>query len=434
MARTRSKGTAKAAKAADSADNTTTTSAPSSSKTIYALPAEIEKPPQLFVLPEKATSKARIVTLQHPRYARPTRYFVCPEAGFFEFTKIASPKTVPRSWLLAPQHSTDSSTKAGFNAQVTKAADLYVASPVDPLFLLLPALIGADPKKKRMFLSSDDHFDSLRDSSEHFSEIIRLPEIRRLLEARMAAFCDTVDAGDEQMYRLNEDKLAKEILSKAQRMSEGLLPKSMEEKFITKALEAPILGVRSQQSMTTSTSTPVEDGASTPSLESAESQSTVSSVETSATSVSEASTAATAMTEESVGEVVTNAMTASEEVVKLQRLRVACNFICSSYVAPGTAELLKKRIAASKEMADFTALDEYLTQLAKLRADAAAARSSDYSRKHTLDEEEDERAEKRRKKEEEEKTKKGNQSRGVRELKKVNTAGMKKLSEFFKKK
>ena len=40
------------------------------------------------------------------------------------------------------------------------------------------------------------------------------------------------------------------------------------------------------------------------------------------------------------------------------------------------------------------------------------------------------RAEKKRK-EEEEKMKKAGESRGVRELKKVNTSGMKKLSAFF---
>ena len=42
-----------------------------------------------------------------------------------------------------------------------------------------------------------------------------------------------------------------------------------------------------------------------------------------------------------------------------------------------------------------------------------------------------ERAEKRRRAEEEERRKKAGQSRGVRDLKKVNTAGMKKMSDFF---
>jgi Ydr279p protein family (RNase H2 complex component). len=41
------------------------------------------------------------------------------------------------------------------------------------------------------------------------------------------------------------------------------------------------------------------------------------------------------------------------------------------------------------------------------------------------------RAEKKRRKEEEDKRKNTGQSRGVKELKKVDTSGMKKMSDFF---
>jgi len=41
------------------------------------------------------------------------------------------------------------------------------------------------------------------------------------------------------------------------------------------------------------------------------------------------------------------------------------------------------------------------------------------------------RAEKKRRKEEEEKRKKAGESRGLRDLKKVNVTGMKKMSDFF---
>ena len=50
------------------------------------------------------------------------------------------------------------------------------------------------------------------------------------------------------------------------------------------------------------------------------------------------------------------------------------------------------------------------------------------------DEDSETRAEKKRKKEEEEKRNKSGVSRGVKNLKKVNTSGMKKMSDFFKKK
>jgi hypothetical protein len=57
---------------------------------------------------------------------------------------------------------------------------------------------------------------------------------------------------------------------------------------------------------------------------------------------------------------------------------------------------------------------------------------SDFSRKRGLDDEEVEaRADKKRKKEEEEKIKKAAESQAVRNLKKVNTTGMKKMSDFF---
>ncbi|KAK3349970.1 ribonuclease H2, subunit B [Lasiosphaeria hispida] len=448
MARTRaSKGSA-AATAKAKADKT---AAAASAPRTYSLAPESESPPRLFIIPKTATPAAQIVTLQNPRYARPARYFVCPEAGFFECTKITTPTSAPRSWLLENATDENGAKKEGLDSQMAQDAELYAVTPIDPIFLLLPGLAsikgarsGAETKapKKRMFMSSDDHFDALSEPNNHLSEVLRLPGLREKLEARMAAVCDTVDAADEQMFRLNESKLLDEILSKAKRMSNQGLPKSMEEKFVKKALEAPIMGIRSQPLANAGTKPDSTlSSSSTPQPDSADSQSTVSSVETSATSLSEASTAATSISSESTpgtngSEAVTNAMTASEEIIKLQRLRIAFNFICSCYIAPSLAETLKSMLTAdaTKSRVDFKPLDEYLAQLAKLRQDAAAARSTDYSRKRAADDEEDERAEKRRKKEEEEKAKKAKQSRGVKELMKVNTTGMKKMSDFFKKK
>ncbi|KAM7192495.1 Ribonuclease H2, subunit B [Naviculisporaceae sp. PSN 640] len=413
--------------------------AATSSTATYTLPEQTKTAPRVFILPKKATSEARIVTLQNPRYSKPTRYLVCPEAGFFEFTKITAPKASPRSWLLQQTKNENDGTK--LDTQVTRSADLYIASPIDPLFLILPALVAkdsasADNNKKRMFLSSDDYFDSLSEMPDsnahnHLSEILSWAKTRQLLELRMASVCDTVDAGDEHMFRLNESKLLAEILSKAKRMAEHGLPKSMEDKFVTKALEAPILSVRSTAAPAASPGTEdASSGTSTPSLESADSQSTISSVETTATAVSDASTAATEVSTDEV----TNAMTAPAEVISLQKLRISFDFICSSYLAPSLTKLLKAQLPSSKT-ADFKPLEEYMTKLAELKQKAAAARiTTDYSRKRTRDEEDDEKAEKKRKKDEEEKVKKANVSRGVEKLKKVNTTGMKKLSEFFKKK
>lgn len=243
----------------------------------------------------------------------------------------------------------------------------------------------------------------------------------------MAAVCDTAEAGDEVMFRFREDKLLDQLLSKAKKMSEAGLPKSMEEKFVSKALEAPVLGIKKSNPTTTlqTQESTLSEAKSDLLPEMEESQ---SSVGTTATTTSDASTAATSVTDDAE-----SAMQASEEVTKLQRLRIAVSFIFSSYVPPSMAVVLKKMLADGKGSVDFSALDEYVAQLTKLRQEAMLSRSaSDYSRKRTMDEEDEDRREKRRKKEEEDKRKKAGESRGVKELKKVNVSGMKKMSDFFK--
>lgn len=442
MARTRgAKGTGKGA---NSSSKDATASASSSSK--YTLPAESESPSVVLILPEKATSEARVVSLTNPRYSKPTRYLVCPQTGAYEFIKISEPKTTPRSWLIEAGNRDQTSDSGdaekdenAFQTQISNGADLFIATPIDPLFLALPALVRQLSSAKRMFLSSDDHLDGIADGAAHLRETLKWGRWRELLESRMAAGCDTVEAGDETMFRLSEEKLLGQVLAKAARMSEGGLPGSMEEKFVTKALEAPVLGRKATtpavprlQTQESAEASGADSGTDTQ----VESQ---SSVATSATSASEASTAATSVADdaEAAGSKdVASAIHASPEVIRLQRLRVAFNFICSSYVPPALSVALKKMLAEGKgEGADFKPLDEYVGQLTKLRQEAMVARSaSDYSRKRALDEEDEDRREKKRKMEEEEKRKKAGESRGVRDLKKVNTTGMKKMSDFFAKK
>lgn len=433
MAKTRSKGGPSAAKPS----STSTTSSTSR----FSLSTESENPPKLFILPNKAKSESRVVSLLNPRYSRPTRYLVCPETGTYEFVKISAPKTTPRSWLIegasAPEKTDDAEATPAqdeaFEAHVTKGADLYVATPIDPMFLILPALAAQLSSAKRLFLSSDDHFDSIADEVPHMPEILRCKHTRKLLETRMGAACDTVEAGDEHMYRVSEEKVLGQILSKARTMSEKGLPASMEEKFVKKALEAPISSVKRENPSLELTS-----GSATPLTESADSQSSVSTVDSSISQASDASTTATSVADGAealnTGD-VTAAMQASQEIVKLQRLRVAFNFICANYVPPILTESLKRLLSEGKGTVDLKPLDQYVEKLTKLRQEATLARSaSDYSRKRTRDEEDEDRAEKRRKKEEEDKRKKASESRGVKELKKVNTSGMMKLSAFFKKK
>lgn len=462
MARTRAKG---ASAAASKDDKKGATSTAKTSSSVYSLSAESNNPPKLFILPKTASSAARVVTLQHPRYSKPTRFLVCPEAGFFEFTTVSPPKSTPRSWLIqstTPNQEDENGTNQ--TTQITQSPALHLATPYDPLFLLLPALYNTttstttDPEnspppppnqqQKRMYLSLEDHLDATPDPARHLAELLATcPATRTLVEARLAAVCDSVQAGDERMFRVSEAKLLRALLAKARAVvgdeegsGGGRLPESMEERFVRKELEAPVLGVRVARGIGGAAVEKGEEGGSgseTPvgagsGEESVESQASVETAVSSASEMSAASTAATSVGEE--GDAVASAMAASEEVVKLQRLRVAFNFICSSYVAPAIAVQLKKDLAQTAELVDFKPLDEYLERLTKLRQEAAAVRSSDFSRKRAADEEQDERAEKRRRQEAEEKAKKANMSRGVKNLMKVNTSGMKKMSDFFKKK
>ncbi|KXJ89708.1 ribonuclease H2, subunit B [Microdochium bolleyi] len=365
--------------------------------------------------------------------------------------------------------SRNQSEPKAFVASVTKDADLFIATTIDPLFLVLPAVAatptGTSAKNdgKKLFLSGDDHFDSIAEFSPHLSEILHWGDgrIQKLLESRMMAICDTVDAGDESMFRFNEEKLLAELMGKALSLAEQALPKSMEEKFVAKALEAPVVGVRVREStaldMEVATdSAPQNKDSDTASatphkIEAAESQSSVFSTDTAASSASEVSATSTAATSAAdAGESspanlpsadLTPVVHASPEIVGLQRLRVAFSYICSAYLAPTRAASVKALLASRSKgvgpsAVDFEPLDAYLAKIAKMREDAASARSmSDYSRKRVLDDDEAaDRAEKKRLKEEEDKRKKAGESRGVKNLKKVNTTGMKKMSDFFKKK
>lgn len=407
----------------------------------YCLPTRTGHAPKLFILPSKASAESRIVTLPHPRNGRPSRYLVCPESGIYELTKIAATKTDPRSWLI--EQKEDEKISSG-SAQTVPNGDIFVATSLDPLFLVLPSLISLPNSKdsseqKRLFLSSDDHFDNLPSDASHLSEILRCSNTRKLLESRMWAVCDTVEAGDESMFRLNEAKLASVIWNKAKRLSdEGSLPSSIEEKFVKKALEAPMLMTRRDiKAMDSSVSAQTDSGMSTPKTENTDSQSSTATNDSGVSAASEASTAATSVSDEdSNGELLSNALQASEEILRQQRLRVGFEFICSSYVPVVVAQQIKDFAVNDLTIAeDFSALDEYIIKLNKARSDAVTARSAgDFSRKRARDEEEDEARLEKKRKLEEEKKRKANESRGVRDLKKVNTSGMKKMSDFFKKK
>lgn len=386
-------------------------------KTIALSPPDAE-PPKVTVLPKDLSDDARIVSLPDPATSTLKRYLVCPKHGFYEFTKVAAPKTTPKSWLLRPSDRQDEADKSNDSigeGYLVKDADLLIATPVDAGLLLLPALAPLATENKQMFLAFDDHLDAWAASSPHAKVLAADNAVREHLEAGIASLCDAVDAGEEKMYRLSSTKLVQQLLQKAERASTVGMPKSMEEHFVKDGLKAPFVSVA------------ISD--TTSKTDAAESQDSIDSGYVSSTPGTDEMNGAAVATP--------TQLTPSDEVYRLQRLRTAVNFIMSSYVPPRLQDWVRQQLSATKSF-DFTPLDAYLLRIEELKKQSQALRniSENISRKRAADEDDEAaeaRAEKKRKKEEED-AKKKSETRALKQLKKADTSGMKKLSSFFTKK
>ncbi|KAF2085007.1 hypothetical protein K490DRAFT_12632, partial [Saccharata proteae CBS 121410] len=431
-----------------------------------AVPRSDSDPPKLFILPKDVSSEARVISLPNPANGATARYYCCPRQGFYEFTRIAAPKSAPRSWLLTPERRAkassasatttidqneeepedqgtvkpeeDAPTNPLAKGYITKSPDIFLATPFDALFITLPALVSAKETQKQMFLSIDDYLDKLSASSPHLRELLYTESIKRRLEERVAAVCDTVEAGEEKMYRISMEKLAKEVVSKAQRLTANGLPASLEEKFVRTALEKPVMNIRREDSSVSAVSETATDG-TTP-VETPDTQ--ISTEAASGSQASKDDTTSTAATSfcsppaPSEAKPAKPEIDAPEGVPELLRLRTAIDFICSSYLSAPLRQQVQKVLSSLPDV-DFSPLRTHMEHLASLRSQAQALRSisDNVSRKRaTMDDDEaaEARAEKKRKKDEED-AKKKNQSRGVKQLAKADTSGMKKLSAFFTK-
>lgn len=421
-------------------------------------------PLRVLILPEHISPDARIGTLPHPRTSQPSRYYFCPEKGIFEFIRIASPKTAHHSWLIGRQEipSRDTSkisaigpdkeasiivTKAEVqeanidvrpvaDGYVVKTPEMLVATPIDAMFLIIPLLLASSgaksPSSKGVFLSSDDIFDPIRENSPQVAEMLDQDLIQRSLVGRMRAICDTVDAGGEVMFRLNTDRLLEELIAKAKKTAESGLPPSMETKFVRKALEKPIMAIKREDSTISESAQPASDEAVT--KETSISESTESQTSTSTADCS--NSARSADTDITVPE-KQQALKSSQDIEQLMRLRVALSYMLSSYLPKALVGILNSKLEADHSPLDFKPLEKELALVNSMRREALASRSfGDFSRKRGMEDEEaaEGRAEKKAKKEEEEKKRKASETRGVRDLKKVNVSGMKKMSDFFGKK
>lgn len=433
--KTRSKKTTKATASKESPEQNETTA--------KELAPSVTTPPHVFVLPKGASPEARIITLPNPASASPNRYFVCPEKGFYEFTKISAPKKACRSWLLAPQdreekeseNDTDGADSHEDEGHVIEQPAMFVATRIDPVFVLLPLLVGGETGSYLTF--SDYVFTTEIEGLGQLQQLLRqstFARLEKIMEARIDTACDCLDMGDgeDKMYQLSATKLAATLLSKARNMAKNGLPASMEERFVKQTLEVPVLSVRREESSVSIAPDDATPGAESENISAETSQDSSSSAATVSTAATTASIAASsiATTPAEIEPLAEN------NIVNLLRIRTALDFLITSYVPTGLHKTIQDSVKIPTSSVDFAPLDKHLEHIAGVKKQAQVLRSlsDNISRKRGADDEEAlDKAEAKRKKKEEEEIKKKNMSRGVQQLAKANTTGMKKLSSFFTK-
>jgi hypothetical protein len=402
---------------------------------VRATKHEEQDAPKVLLLPTDLSPEARILTLRHPRDGSYKRFLFCPAHGLYEFTQVSHPPTEYRSMLFSkPSSDSDDADPASVQTSnisdgyLAKDAQILVATTFDLCFLLLSLLPSTmNGNSKTMFQPLDDLFEALEVEDKHARYIFT--HGRQHVEDAMKRISDSIEAADEAMYRISEQKTVILLQDKVNKVVEKGLPASMEERFVTRALETPVLSVKREESTLIVKQKASEDADEDTKTENMDSQSTVAS-STPSVIFSEVSVASSTT-------VVDTTEGPSAVIVRLQRQRVALDFIVGSYLPKKVANFVLAEFTKATSPIDFSPLAEHMTNLAKLKAEALATRSlGDFSRKRGLDEEEanEERAEKKRKQEEEEKRRKANTSRGVKDLAKVNVTGIKKMSDFFMKK
>ncbi|RAO64794.1 uncharacterized protein BHQ10_000806 [Talaromyces amestolkiae] len=402
----------------------------SSSSSKRNTPQSVDVPNRTFILPSKRSDAARFLSLPNPSSGVLNRYYFDPQgAGLYEFTAVASTHFTPRSILFTPNKDDGEPETKGY---IAKKAELLIATPIDVLFFMLSVIAPADKTStSNMFQPLDDILDSQDELSAHLRHVLYDNSFRSTLERRMQAICDTMEAADEKLYRFSERKLLNELIAKADRMIAQGLPASLEQTFIHKALAPPLMSVKREDTVT-ATATVVENEDSQD-LEVVETQST-STTTMSATFSEQQSGISTPATQTYTVEEISSS---SESVARLLRLRIALAFMKQSYLPQNLSTRIDEILKSPESPFDFSPLDDRLKELAALRAEAFASRAmgGDFTRKRGFEDEDgdSERAEAKRRKEEEKKAKVA-ESRAVRDLKKVNTSGMKKMSDFFKKK
>jgi hypothetical protein len=401
---TRSK-TAKGGKTAAAAPPTAT----ASSKKSLEAEDDLHK---VCVLPKDATEGSQVVYLIHPATSSPAAFLFSPGNGrIFELTKVSAPRKAARSWLITGDESGRKEPPTGLQkGYVVRDADMLLATPFDPVFFLTPLLATGKLQGKASFRLGDDYLETLSEKSTSLARLLRNSHFGKILLRRLETISDIQDIGDDNVYRPSQVKLATLLVQKACRMIEPKVwSASMDEGMVKKELDIPSMQVQQAPK----DATPMED---------------------------EAGNENTVNVGKKMQEIKADT-TVAPAVIERMRLRKALDYLLSTYVSPMLktdleAQLLDENVKSTSDLLDFTLLNEHLDKVKNAKAEAVALRSlsDNISRKRGRDDDEaaDIREEKKRKKEEDDKKAKM-ESRASKQLKKVDTTGMKKMSSFFTK-
>lgn len=409
--------------------------------------------PKIFVFPSSnplIPADVTVITLPHPSSHTLSHYLLHSVSGLHEIRRVAYPLSVPRSWLITPdmpqtedsylikesveeegvggrkeeelekEKEEDQEREKGKGnerdwlgqGQVVPDSSLYICTPIDPLFLFVEHLTAMTH-----YLPLDDIIDPLIESSSHWGKALEPGTgSEALIKSRIRSICDQVDAGGEPSYRLSKSKLLRAFAGKCEAMIAGNgLPGTMEDEFVRKVLAKPI-GSNSAHLMEGKGENKEENE-----LEKGYEPTQELPTDNSFDRTINSSPSTTTITPP-----------IPTEITHLQRIRVASQYL-STYLPPQLA----KEFSAHLEITyDFTPLDIYLSDLAKLKHELSFYRAGNFSMKSSIEEQEGAGMNKKRKREEEEqeKKRKRNLSTGVRNLAKVDTKGMAKMTSFFKKK
>lgn len=420
---------------------TATSKPPPETTSSYAQLQADPNPPQLLILPENTPTSARFVSLKNPSTSRLNRYLYCPDTGFYEFTQVGSSSKAPRSILLEQEqrgedytgtattaraegtgtdkHGSDKEAGRSQAHYALQDPTLLVATPYDETFfltLLWPSCTSTHDRTegRPMARLSEDYLDSLAGTADHMAQLLKRADVRRRFEDSLRNICKVQDAGGETLYRLDALTLLELLHQKAEAAAKpGHWPPSLEN-HARKMLETP---------------------ATATSLRQRQSEHTGQDLQTKSGGDGKAD--GHDRTEETLDSPWTAVPCGnSQRVLQKFRTRIALDFMLSSYVLPELRKHLQGMIATNKTR-DFRDLDAHLEKSRQAKEEAQALRtlSENVSRKRGMegDGAAAARAEKVRRKEEEEKKNK-TESRGTKELKKVDKSGMRKLSSFFSRK